>query len=131
MRTRLTLKPGQNGTKTLLRKYGGRLVAVRFRYDEQRRVRLKTVELVEEEYPWVPTPPAHRNPDELVLVRVNYEEASLRQAVKHAGGRWNQERKLWRLRLASAYELGLDTRIVPDEAKASPSALPTSIRERG
>lgn len=29
MKTRLTLKPGQNGTKKLLRKYGGRLVAVR------------------------------------------------------------------------------------------------------
>lgn len=112
MKTRLTLKPGQNGTKKLLRKYGGRLVAVRYRYDEERRLRFKTAEIVEEQLPWIPPVPSDRDPNEPVLVRIGYEEASLRQAVKEAGGRWNQDRKLWELRLSAAYAMGLDQRIV-------------------
>jgi len=51
MKTRLTLRAGQNGTKKLQRKYGNRLLAVRYRYDSVRRLRLKTVELIEEEMP--------------------------------------------------------------------------------
>ncbi|HXG29426.1 MAG TPA: hypothetical protein VNJ47_11350 [Nevskiales bacterium] len=38
-KTRLTLKPGQNGTRKLQDKYGDRLLAVRYRYDPARRVR--------------------------------------------------------------------------------------------
>ena len=114
MKTRLTLKPGQAGTKKMLAKYGGRLLAVRYRYDEKQRVRFKTVELIEEALPWVPSLPANRDPFEIVLVRVNYEETSLREAVKLHGGRWHQDRKLWSLSLRSAYKLGLDNRIVPE-----------------
>jgi hypothetical protein len=43
------LKPGQKGTKEYVEKYGDALVGVRYRYDEARRVLLKTVELVIEE----------------------------------------------------------------------------------
>ena len=35
MRTRLTLKPGQRGTKQLVAEYGDRLVCVRYRYDDK------------------------------------------------------------------------------------------------
>ena len=112
MKTRLTLKPGQNGTKKEVRKYGGRLVAVRYRYDEARRLRLKTVEIVEQQFPWTPSVPPGLDPLTLVLVRVGYEEAHLRQAVREAGGRWDQERKLWRLPLGVVYAMGLDLRIV-------------------
>lgn len=52
MRTRLTLAPGANGTKKLMERYGTRLVCVRYRYDDERRRRIKTVELIEEESPW-------------------------------------------------------------------------------
>lgn len=48
METRLHLKPGQNGTKRLVQKYGDRLVCVRYRYDEVSGQRHKTVELIEE-----------------------------------------------------------------------------------
>ena len=112
MKTRLTLKPGQNGTKKLLHKYGGLLVAVRYRYDEARRLRFKTVELVVEQIPWVPRVPVDRSPAERVFVRINYDEADLRVAAKNAGARWDQERKLWELRLGTVYALGLDQRIV-------------------
>ena len=48
METRLTLRPGQNGTKKLLERYGTRLVRVRYLYDPQAGRRLKTVELIVE-----------------------------------------------------------------------------------
>jgi hypothetical protein len=102
MKTRLILKPGQNGTRKELQKYGSRLVAVRYRYDEARRVRLKTVELVEDEVAWVPTVPADRDPAELVFV----------QAAKNAGARWHEGRKLWVMALGQVYATGLDRRIV-------------------
>ncbi|MBJ6752323.1 hypothetical protein [Geomonas anaerohicana] len=44
MKSRLNLKPGQRGTKHLVEKYGAALLYVRYRYDEERGVRLKTVE---------------------------------------------------------------------------------------
>lgn len=52
MRTRLKLKPGQNGTKKLLEKYGDVLVCVRYRYDEETQKRYKTVELIVDEGVW-------------------------------------------------------------------------------
>lgn len=112
MKTRLVIRPGQNGTKKLLAKYGVRLLAVRYRYDETRRRRLKTVELIEEELPWDPPMPKNRDPDELVLVRLQWDELDLRAAVKSAGGRWQQDRKLWQLRYAAVYGLALESRIV-------------------
>ncbi len=54
MLTRLSLKPGQKGTKKLVVKYGDQLVAVRYRYDVARQRRYKTVELIVEESPWLP-----------------------------------------------------------------------------
>jgi hypothetical protein len=46
MITRLKLKPGQKGTKSLVEKYGEQLVCVRYRYDDASRTRIKTVELI-------------------------------------------------------------------------------------
>lgn len=54
MQTRLSLKPGQKGTKKLVVQYGDQLVAVRYRYDAARQRRYKTVELIVEESPWSP-----------------------------------------------------------------------------
>lgn len=44
------------GSKRLLEQYGDKLLCMRFRYDERRRLRLKTVEIIAEERPW-PLPP--------------------------------------------------------------------------
>ncbi len=46
MRTVKTLRPGQKGTKELLKRFGSNLLLVRYRYDEQRREQVKTVEMV-------------------------------------------------------------------------------------
>ncbi len=56
-RVRLHLKPGQKGTKQLLAQYGDRLICVRYRYDAQRKKRLKTVELLVAECDWEPPRP--------------------------------------------------------------------------
>ena len=50
----LILKPGQRGTKKLCAEYGERLLCVRYRYDEERRKRPKTVELEVDEVDWEP-----------------------------------------------------------------------------
>ncbi len=71
----MTLAPGANGTKRLVDRYGDRLVAVRYRYDPERRKRLKTVELIEEESEWMLL-------TGIQLVKIGYEEVALREAAK-------------------------------------------------
>ena len=88
MKARLTIRAGQRGTKRLTAQYGDRLVCVRYRYDAQRRKRLKTVELIVEETDWTPAPgpPA---PDVIVAVRIDVTERALQKTVKASGGRPN------------------------------------------
>jgi len=111
LKTRLKLKPGQRGTKKLVQKYGEQLVCVRYRYDEERRQRLKTVELVEEAVAWIPAPgpPAA---DVLMEVKVAWGEVELAREIKQAGGNWNRARKVWLLRYEQVVELGLQERAV-------------------
>lgn len=52
LRTRLTVRPPRSGTKRLVEEFGDRLLCVRYRYDDERHVRLKTVELIVDEVPW-------------------------------------------------------------------------------
>lgn len=85
-------------------RYGDRLVAVRYRYDDEKRKRLKTVELIEEEVDWIPDAP-------LYLVKIAYDELDLREQIKRAGGTWNAERKSWLLRRDEVRRLHLETRI--------------------
>jgi hypothetical protein len=54
METRVTLRPGEKGTKALVAEYGDRLICVRYRYDAAARLRYKTVELVVEQVAWEP-----------------------------------------------------------------------------
>ncbi len=109
MDTRLTLKPGQPGTKQWVDKYGDRLVCVHYRYDAARRKRYKTVELIVEEVDWQP-PPALTERDRMVYVQVKWGEAARR--VKEAGGIWNRQKKVWELRYDRVVDLGLEGRIV-------------------
>ena len=110
MRIGLSLKPGQGGTKRLLAQYSERLICVRYRYDEKRNKRLKTVELVIEESDWRPQRRAI-GPDEIIGVRVEVKETDLQSSVRKAGGRWNSRRKLWEMRYERAVKLGLKSRI--------------------
>ena len=127
-RIRLCLKPGQRGTKKLAKEYGDRLLCVRYRYDEERSVRLKTVELVVEETPWRPEgrrvgrPEGRRvgrsegrragRKEDIVSLRVEWQESILRATVKGAGGRWNPGTRLWELPYDRVVDLDLEGRIV-------------------
>lgn len=109
MRTRLVLRPGQAGTKKAARKYGDRLLAVRYAYDDVRRRRYKTVELIEEQLPWDP-PPSHAV-DKALPVRIPWNETDLRRRARAAGGRWDPNKKVWLLSYEAILDLGLESRV--------------------
>jgi hypothetical protein len=111
MRTSTTVQPGHRGAKKFLAQYGDRLVCVRYRSDEQRQKRLKTIELIVEEWPWATQPPRDRA-ERVVLVKVAFAERELRQQVKEAGGVWSPDQQAWALRYDQVLTLGLQARIV-------------------
>ncbi|MEO6725462.1 MAG: hypothetical protein ABIP14_09175 [Blastocatellia bacterium] len=118
MRARKKLKPGQDGTKGLLDKYGEQLICVRYRYDEVHQLRHKTVELIVETAPWTPKPKQVR-PDAVVGVKVELEEVKLQKQIRQADGKWNRQLRLWEIRYDQAVALDLQARI-------EPSTLPNS-----
>jgi len=112
METRLTLRPGQSGTKKLLERYGERLVRVRYLYDRQAGRRLKTVELIIETVPWRPRPRHPRlRDDEIVAVRIAYQETDLRERAKRLGAVWRPAQKLWEITWRDAKRLGIADRV--------------------
>lgn len=108
--------PGQPGTKKWLRRYGDRLVCVRYKYDAQRKRKFKTIELIVDEAPW--SAEHKRIPkNKIVGVRVEYGEITLGRIVRAAGGRWNRRKKVWELPYGDVKALGLTHRIVSDDGK--------------
>jgi len=114
MHTSTTIQPGQRGAKKFAAQYGDRLVCVRYRQDEQRKKRFKTVELIVEEWPWTPPPPRRRK-ESRVFVKVAFPERELRRQIKDVGGVWNPDKQAWEIRYDRAVALGLTPRIM-DEA---------------
>ena len=119
MRVRVSLKPGQPGTKSLLARYGKQLVCVRYRYDERTKQRVKTVELIVGRGSWQPAArrpdhrgEAHSRIEAFVAVRVDWHESELRQKVKAAGGKWDPMKRVWRLGRKHVESLDLESRIV-------------------
>jgi hypothetical protein len=103
------LKPGQDGTKRLAAEYGDRLLCVRYRFDETRGVKIKTVELIVDERPL--TKPRFKD-DDLVPVRVGYDETALREQLRALRGRWDGERKLWYVRYGRIKGTPLEERLM-------------------
>ena len=121
METRLSLMPGQNGTKKLLATYRERLVCVRYRYDAARQLRHKTVELIVETTRWLPRARnARRRPDDMVAVRIAYTESELRERIKRVGGIWRPRHKLWEVDWKTVCAIGLQDRVV-DEPRETPT----------
>jgi hypothetical protein len=114
--TRLTLRPGQGGTKKLVARYGERLVRVRYLYDRESGRRLKTVELIVESVPWQPLARRpRRRDDEIVAVRIAFHETGLRERAKRLGAIWRPAQKLWEITWGDAKRLGLADRVAqPD-----------------
>lgn len=92
METRLTLRPGQHGTRKLVERFGERLIRVRYLYDVAAGRRLKTVELIVEAVPWIPRPRRpRRRDDEIVAVRIGFEETDLRERARRLGAVWRPQ----------------------------------------
>jgi hypothetical protein len=86
------LKPGQKGTKRLVEQYGDALLCVRYRYDEKRGIRLKTVEIVVEERP---NTPSRFKEGDIVSVSVHFDEMELREQLRTLRARWDSQANLW------------------------------------
>lgn len=99
------IAPSQPGAIKLARRYGEHLVCVRHRVDPTGTVRFTTVELVVEQAP------ISAKPDQIVGVRVDYQERQLRAAIKAAGATWDHEAGVWRMPLKMARLLRLRERI--------------------
>ncbi len=116
MDIRATLKPGQNGTKKFVEKYGDRLVTVRYRYDAATGKSYKAVELIVDERDWSPknhSRPPYR-PSRRLGVRIDYHETELREQAKALGGIWRPRHKLWELSYDAIIELDLEDRVVEE-----------------
>jgi len=111
MHIRSTVHPGQRGSKKLLTQFGDRLVCVRYRYDDQRQKRIKTVELIVEEEDWM-APTLAPKKEDVVHIALTVQEIPLRQQIKQRGGRWNPQQGLWAVRYEHVLALGLQARIV-------------------
>ena len=108
--TKKTVLPGDPGTKRLLDIYGDRLVCVRYKYDIERGLRYKTIELIIEKEDWAPD--SNRIPaNKIVKVYIDVEEREIRRKVKSFGGKFNWNEKLWELRYEYILQLGLESRI--------------------
>ena len=112
MEVKATLKPGLNGTKKYLQKYGDQLVCVRYRYDKSKHRRQTTIELIVDEQDWVQ---GHNiRPGRVVPIKIEFGEKELRETVKQAGAYWDKNQKAWLLPLKEVYSLGLEKRIIGD-----------------
>jgi hypothetical protein len=75
------------------------------------------VELLVAECDWQPRRPGLA-PDQTVGFRIAFAETAVRDRVKQAGGTWNPDRKVWRLRHDRVLALGLNDRIVDEPASS-------------
>ncbi|MFY9315349.1 MAG: hypothetical protein WAO95_07295 [Burkholderiales bacterium] len=115
MEVRLTRRPGQAGTKKFPDRYGDRLVCVRYRYDAAGGRRHKTVELIVETVSWnACARRSRRRDEEMVAVRIGYEEADLREHAKRLGALWRPQHRLWEMRWLDAKRLCIADRVPPD-----------------
>jgi len=119
VRVKTSLKPGQKGTKKWCEIYGDRLITVRYRYDEKKRRRFTTVEIIVGESEWVkpiiesPKQPIKNNSDRLGIYVAKYE-SKVRDQVKAAGGIWRSRQQLWELPYGLIVRLGLEDRIIEE-----------------
>lgn len=106
-----TLLPGQPGTKNLQKKYGEKLLCVRYRYDTEKGQKIKTVELIVEKQDWKPSG-KNSPPNKTTYLKIEYGEIELARKIKSIGGRWNRQKKLWELPLRQVKILNLEHRII-------------------
>jgi hypothetical protein len=103
---------------------------VRYRYDEANGCRHKTVELIVETVPWTARGRrARRRDEEMVAVRIGYNETDLRERAKRLGAVWRPAQKLWELSWLDAKRLRLSDRVV-DFASVAAAPGPRTCRHK-
>ena len=108
--TNKTLIPGQPGTKKCVEKYGDNLVCVRYKYDEQVKKKIITVELIESKKTWIKD--SSRVPkNKIVAIKVGYNEYDLQRKIRALEGKWNSKNKCWQLSYGSVIALNLEDRM--------------------
>lgn len=111
IRTVRTIAAGHTGSLKLQKAHGEDLICVRYRIDENRGIRLKTIELVIERKPWKPQV-VRTAPGREMFIRIGLEEFELQSRVKKAGAVWHHDRRLWQLSFGHIQALDLQDRIV-------------------
>lgn len=110
-----TFRPGEKGTKKLVRDWGQRLLCVRYRYNPVRRTRLKTIELVVAEAAW------RKREEQEFSVAIRSWESALRNSIVAAGGKWDRGNGVWLLTRRKVVRLGLESRAKKVRAAAPPA----------
>jgi len=72
---------------------------------------MKTVELLEEQKPWLEER-QYIPPNKIMYLRVEYGEVQIGQIIKSSGGYWNKEKGYWELAYREVRVLGLENRII-------------------
>lgn len=102
-----TLWRGQPGTIKLARRYGARLVCVRYRQDLLGLHRYTTIELIVEH-----GPAAGRQFDNKTFaVKIGYKEEALRHAARQHGAEWDPRSRTWRIKGWALRRLNLESRV--------------------
>jgi hypothetical protein len=128
MITRLKLKPGQRGTKSLVEQYGDALVCVRYRYDAVSRTRIKTVELIVEKKKLASSKQIFKNSD-IVPVQIAYGEKELGRQIRSLGGKWDSAVKLWYVTYGKIKGTELEKHLILDASqKAAAKDKASNIR---
>jgi hypothetical protein len=101
------LRPGQPGTRRVMKRYGDGLVCVRYRHDRLGLYRVTTIELV------IDAGPIHPRRFDAASFGVHLErhEHALRAALRAHGARWDPMDRLWWARGATLRKLELVDRI--------------------
>ena len=79
------------------------------------RKQYKTVEIIASESEWTP-PPARYADNEVVALRIGFNEKPLQEQAKAAGAKWDRDQKLWFVRYRSVAGTKLE-KLIALEAK--------------
>jgi hypothetical protein len=110
MRARKKLKPGQGAAKSLLGKFGERLVCAYYHFDDDREHLCKIIERIIETTPR--DSQTHAIPDNAIIgLKICLPEVELQSNGRQAGSKWNREFQLLEFRNDSAVDLKLQFRI--------------------
>jgi hypothetical protein len=102
-----TLQPLDTGTFKFVERFGEALVCVRYREDATGQKRFTTVELVVE----TGTAKRRKTEKDVVEVRIEWRESTLRERAKRLGAILDPQTALWRMERRTARLLGLSERI--------------------